>query len=69
MKKSVVVLIILLASQLIAGQDRYEEMLRAVVLSDGGKNDEAAMVLTGLINTASDPALLLLRGDVIPQVR
>lgn len=64
MKKGAVVLIILLASQMVAGQGRYEEMLRAVVLSDGGKNDEAAMVLTGLINTASDPALLLLRGDV-----
>jgi predicted Zn-dependent protease len=64
MKKGVVLLIIILASQLIAGQGRYEEMLRAVALSAGGNNDDAAGVLTGLINAAPDPALLLLRGDV-----
>jgi predicted Zn-dependent protease len=64
MKKSIVILIIILASQLIAGQGRYEEMLRAVALSADGNNDEAASVLTGLINAAPDTELLLLRGDV-----
>jgi len=63
MKKGVVILIIVLASQLIAGQGRYEEMLRAVALSAGGNSNEAAGVLTGLINAAPGPDLLLLRGD------
>ena len=63
MKKGVVLLIIILASQLIAGQGRYEEMLRAVALSAGGNDIEAAAVLTGLINAAPDAELLLLRGD------
>lgn len=63
MKKGVVLLIIVLASQLIAGQGRYEEMLRAVALSAGGNSNEAAGVLTGLINAAPGPDLLLLRGD------
>lgn len=63
MKKGIVLLIIVLASQLIAGQGRYEEMLRAVALSAGGNSNEAAGVLTGLINAAPGPDLLLLRGD------
>jgi len=63
MKKSVVLLIIILASQLIAGQGRYEEMLRAVALSADGNNNEAAVILTGLINAAPGDELLLLRGD------
>ena len=63
MKKGVVLLIIILASQLIAGQGRYNEMLKAVALSAGGKNIEAAGILTGLINASPDPDLLLLRGD------
>jgi tetratricopeptide (TPR) repeat protein len=63
MKKAVVLLIIILASQMIAGQGRYKEMLRAVALSAAGNNNEAAGVLTGLINAAPDPRLLLLRGD------
>jgi len=63
MKKAVVLLIIILASQMIAGQGRYKEMLRAVALSAAGNNNEAAGVLTGLINAARDPQLLLLRGD------
>jgi predicted Zn-dependent protease len=63
MKKAVVLLIIILASQMIAGQGRYKEMLRAVALSAAGNNNEAAGVLTGLINAAPDPQLLLLRGD------
>jgi Flp pilus assembly protein TadD len=63
MKKGVVLLIIILASQLIAGQGRYNEMLKAVALSAGGNNIEAAGVLTGLINAAPDPELFLLRGD------
>lgn len=63
MKKGVVLLIIVLASQLIAGQGRYQEMLKAVALSAGGNGNEAAGVLTGLINAAPDPDLLLLRGD------
>jgi len=63
MKKGIVLLIIILASQLVAGQGRYEEMLRAVALSAVGNGNEAAGVLTGLINAAPDPDLLLLRGD------
>src|SRR5665647_3084674 len=38
-------------------------MLRAVALSAGGNSNEAAGVLTGLINAAPGPDLLLLRGD------
>jgi predicted Zn-dependent protease len=64
MKKGVVLLIIILASQLIAGQGSYNEMLKAVALSARGNNLEAAGILTGLINAAPDPDLLLLRGDV-----
>ena len=64
MKKGVVFLMIILASQLIAGQDRYEEMLRAVALSAGGKNEEAAGILSGLIKTDTDPDLVLLRGGI-----
>ncbi len=63
MKKGVVLLIIILASQMIAGQGRYKEMLRAVAMSAAGNNDEAAGLLTGLINAAPDPELFLLRGD------
>jgi tetratricopeptide (TPR) repeat protein len=63
MKKGIVLLTVILASQLIAGQNRYGEKLKAVALSAGGNNTEAAAVLTGLINAAADPDLLLLRGD------
>jgi len=65
MKKSIVLLIIILASQLIAGQGMYKEMLRAVALSATDKNNEAAGVLTGLINAVPDPELFLLRGDAL----
>ncbi len=64
MKKGVVFLMIVLTSQLIAGQSRYEAMLKAVTLSAGGKNEEAVGVLSGLIKTDTDPDLVLLRGDI-----
>jgi Flp pilus assembly protein TadD len=63
MKKGIFLLTIILASQLIAGQGRYEVKLKAVALSAGGNDAEAALVLTGLINAAPDAELLLLRGD------
>jgi tetratricopeptide (TPR) repeat protein len=63
MKKGVILFIIMLASQLVAGQGRYNEMLRAVALSAAGNDTEAAGVLTSLINEAPDAELLLLRGD------
>ncbi|MGB8357926.1 MAG: tetratricopeptide repeat protein [Bacteroidales bacterium] len=64
MKKGVIFLIIIFASQLIAGQSRYDGVLKAVSLSARGENEEAATVLSGLISTAPDADLMLLRGEI-----
>jgi Flp pilus assembly protein TadD len=64
MKKSIILLIIFLISQLIAAQSRYEAMLRAVSLSAAGNIEDAVSVLSDVTGARSDADLLLLRGDI-----
>ena len=64
MKKRVVLLVLIIASQLVAGQARYESLLRARALSERGESEEALAVLTTVISDMPDADLLLLRGDI-----
>ncbi|MCU0365615.1 MAG: tetratricopeptide repeat protein [Bacteroidales bacterium] len=64
MKKKVVLLILIIASQLVAGQARYESLLRARALSERGESEEALAVLSPVIIDMPDADLFLLRGDI-----
>jgi predicted Zn-dependent protease len=64
MKKRVVLLILIIASQLVAGQARYESFLRARALSERGESEEALAVLSAVISDMPDAELFLLRGDI-----
>ncbi|MCI0522663.1 MAG: hypothetical protein L0Y37_03310 [Bacteroidales bacterium] len=64
MKKRVVLLILIISSQLVAGQVRYESLLRARALSERGEGKEALATLSSVISAAPDADLLLLRGDI-----
>ncbi|MCU0377044.1 MAG: tetratricopeptide repeat protein [Bacteroidales bacterium] len=69
MKTKVVLLILIIASQLVAGQTRYESMLRAQALSDRGESDEALAALSTVITNSPDAGLLLLRGNILLEMR
>lgn len=64
MKKILLCLTIVLASQLAKGQDSYETILRAVSLSERGHADEAASLLAAMGETAISADMLLARGDI-----
>ena len=64
MKKKVVLLVLLIASQLVTGQARYESLLRARALSERGESEEALAVLSSVISDMPDADLFLLRGDI-----
>ncbi|MDZ7633223.1 MAG: hypothetical protein U5L72_01770 [Bacteroidales bacterium] len=64
MKKILLCLTIVLASQLVKGQDSYETILRAVSLSERGHADEAASLLAAMGETVISADLLAVRGDI-----
>lgn len=64
MKTIVLFLTIVLASQLVEGQDSYETILRAVSLSERGKLDEAASLLASEGEKITGADMLLVRGDI-----
>jgi len=64
MKKSILFLLIVCVPAIIAGQGTYDEILRAVSLSERGEADEAATLLAGTGAISSDAGMLLVRGDI-----
>jgi predicted Zn-dependent protease len=64
MKKIMLCLTIVAVSYLVAGQDSYETILRAVSLSERGEVDEAADLLASSGEQASGYDFLMVRGDI-----
>lgn len=64
MKKSLLFLWIICVPVIVAGQSTYDDILRAVSLSERGEAEEAATLLGGLTTIGSDAGMLLLRGDI-----
>lgn len=64
MKRTIFSLVIILAAITVAGQDSYENILRAVSLADRGEAEEAAAILGGMKEVDNDLSLLLLRGNI-----
>lgn len=64
MKKRVVLLILFIASQLVAGQAKYESLLKARALAERGESDAALASLAPVISSMPDADLFLLRGDI-----
>jgi tetratricopeptide (TPR) repeat protein len=64
MKRIFLCLTVLLASQLLTGQDYYYDVLKAVSLSGRGQSVEAAAILADRQELNSDAALLVVRGDI-----
>jgi predicted Zn-dependent protease len=64
MKKIFLCLFVLLASQLLTGQDYYYDVLKAVSLSGRGEAAEAAALLADVPGLNSDAGLLVVRGDI-----
>lgn len=64
MKKSILFLWIVCVSAIMAGQGTYDDILRAVSLSERGEPGEAANLLSGLKAVDSDAGMLIVRGDI-----
>ena len=64
MKKILLSLAVLLASQMATGQAGYETLLRAVTLAGRGEAREAAALLPATADLNGDAALLAVRGDI-----
>lgn len=65
MRKSILYLMITACTLLSAsGQNRGDDILRAVSLSERGASDEAAAILKGMEGAESNITLLLVRGDI-----
>lgn len=64
MKRIFLCLSVLLASQLLTGQDYYYDMLKAVSLSGRGEAIEAAALLADMSAINSDARLLAVRGEI-----
>ena len=67
MKRIILCLSVLLASQLLTGQDLYYDVLKAVSLSGRGEAGAAAALLADRSEINSDAALLAVRGDIFLQ--
>jgi tetratricopeptide (TPR) repeat protein len=64
MKKSLLFLWIVCVPAVISGQSTYDDILRAVSLSDRGEAGKAASLLSGLKSVDSDAGMLVVRGDI-----
>lgn len=64
MKRIFLCLSVLLASQLLTGQDYYYDVLKAVSLSGRGEAVEAAALLADISEINYDAGLLAVRGDI-----
>lgn len=64
MKRIFLSLSVLLASQLLTGQEYYYDVLKAVSLSGRGEAIEAAALLDDIPELNSDAGLLVVRGDI-----
>ena len=64
MKKIYVCLAVLLVSQIISGQQYFDTVLRAVILSGRGDAAQAARLLAETGETSKDAGLLNVRGDI-----
>lgn len=64
MKKIVFCLSVMLASQVLSGQQGYDALLRAVALTARGEATEAATIVAGAAGIDGDAALLAVRGDI-----
>jgi predicted Zn-dependent protease len=65
MKRILLLLMMVTASVMAAGQGSYETILRAVSLSERGENDEAAGLLIALSDISTDADMLLVRGKIL----
>ena len=64
MKKIFLCTVILLAVRIVSGQQYFDNLLRSVILAERGEAEKAAMILGDLKETETDPALLVIRGDI-----
>ena len=64
MKKILLSLAVVLASQIATGQTGYETLLRAVILTGRGEAMDAVALLPGTADINGDAALLTVRGDI-----